>query len=1295
LAIGKMSVDLTEAELTETLLKLLDTPDPLTPLLPRAPALLAAAVAEMVQIPEPVAEETASRLITAWADRARAGGPPALLDFIARTFVTLVGVVPFPPVERALLRALGKGSRDQCLAAAVLTRTARCASVELAEALTTALPQDYGQAGWPVDAALRELASSYPGLLPSRPGTLRWALRRNPTLLRRFLNLPAWRRIGLVLYGDSTGPEGMYRDSPLTPRILSFLEDDRDGKDLASEFRKALKDVTEEIRADALLALMALGEPMAAELQAAEPAAKRALSQFSRITKALETLVPNAIGPALESLVRIPDFLLHEPRGCDLVSALIDIALAFGGSPVQVLDLAKTAPVAARPRLLAEVWHCLLAGAQGDPLYNLAILIDTEGEALTSPPFLLAQTLDAAPASANGRWDRHQGWHLDRLAPTSPHGEQREVLASALDALAGLAGPFDFVRGWALIVLSPLLREANLVAEALALALGSLSDRFNARSETVLALAGSASAADLLLAEPGPALLAAIHGLNDPFLRLRALLRLAETDPKVREELLAPPKSIKGFQAWFAQLLRTSTTFPPLVREAITLSDPFQRAEILESFARLDEIHRVRWVGLAAQAAEQISDTDRRARTLARMAPHLPLRRRERLLLRALGAATRNPTEGGRAAETLDVLRSRFAVSPRLRRHFEHDAASLKNRLDQARARGLSAALLLTMESALGGSATPLVLGAILTDLSRELLIPSDVSSLWTALMDDNRRAAALTALRRHGKAGGLRLTAVATDVLDRCIAAGDLAMPTSLLSLLETPEPAALPALDRWLHHQDPGLRSRAALLVAERRGVSAKTVSGVLALLSDTDDRIRHRAALALHGDFAPGRRPLSAIQIGSAVLEDLARCWRTQRDQSPGVAKVIEWTFQRVEHDDSRALSTWARRLTHHEPGAPEAEVILGTIEHLHPAAEASFLSELRGGATQVQRALLRSTCRLLARDRLRDRLWEEIKSLLPALDPAAGSDSFLIDGPSTLVDALQVAWTDVGGQACGGLPERANRALAGHIHHISEAFGGDPVTARETLVQAGLASRLSGPRIRVAADRILASPSLLPPLVGWLCERLGRDVQDIEPFCPINSDLLALNAAVAERLPEEFRAAASNLSGLRPRLRDAAKLHDSFPGRRSALLLLASLRQLTEDVLDALHSGLNDVAPVQAATLSSLVRYRSAHEEVHHRLRDDLNASSPMVAMTAARLLASLLREAPPPTRAEAAWALTEAAASEGSRREVYMLAEFPPLKIKLTARLDQVFYEVMAELSGLTNPIDQEAQEQET
>lgn len=183
---------------------------------------------------------------------------------------------------------------------------------------------------------------------------------------------------------------------------------------------------------------------------------------------AIEPLIP----PVLELARDSPGKLW-----LDVVHRMLDLVPVPMRKPSQILRLALEAPRAVRPVLLADYWHLLMAGGRHDPARILPIALDVWGGALSSPPRLLAETLYAVRRRQIGE----SPWRVGRRpVSTDEAGEPTpplEVLAAIPDAL-------DFVRGWGLVRLRPLLEENGLRDRALALA-RRLSNRYDARKDTL------------------------------------------------------------------------------------------------------------------------------------------------------------------------------------------------------------------------------------------------------------------------------------------------------------------------------------------------------------------------------------------------------------------------------------------------------------------------------------------------------------------------------------------------------------------------------------------------------------------------------------------------------------------------------------------------------------------------------------------------------------------------------------------------------------------------------------------
>jgi len=493
MALGLLSEPRNDAELDELLRRFLELDDPHRHLLPRPALLLVAALPEMDRRPEAAVESAARQLL--------AVAPPAgsaIARVVERAFGRLLADDrAAPTAERILRRALvDPGDDTQARTAATLISATGRFTPDLAEALGQARPRDAPP--WPIERALRRIAAVDPALLPAPRTSLRRTLGRKPELAASFLADPGRRRIGLLVYGGAS-PEGgfdpacCHRDSPALTRVLLDAADaGRTPAELAGELRRLLDGTGREPegRIDAALALVALGEPLPEHPAAGGDGVAAALARAAAVLA--ET--PVRLEPLVEPLGRLAADRPPE-RWRHLVDPILELVPAAERRPAALLRLAELAPDAARPYLLADLWHLLLTPRRGepaegtpelpwhDPVYNLAVTLDTAGEVLSSPPRLLAETL---AVTAGRPWSRDSGWRIPRAA--SPGAGLRELLGVALSALDAIPDAFDFARGWALVRLAPLLEEAGLSSRALHLAAG-LSDRLDARRETLRRIA--------------------------------------------------------------------------------------------------------------------------------------------------------------------------------------------------------------------------------------------------------------------------------------------------------------------------------------------------------------------------------------------------------------------------------------------------------------------------------------------------------------------------------------------------------------------------------------------------------------------------------------------------------------------------------------------------------------------------------------------------------------------------------------------------------------------------------------
>ncbi len=472
-------------------------------------------------------------------------------------------------VERILVETLGEPSDPATArAAAHVVRMAERWTPDVAEALVAARPCDL--APWPIEAALRGVAAHDPDLLPHSRSSLRRTLRRRRDLAQRFLDSSDWRRLGLFVYGGLDGDgeitfERFHRESPeLSREILDALEEDRPATSLVPALRRLVRGAAVEPRRDAGLAIVALGVPFDDLLPVNE--LRPALERLRAPLKTAPVTV-RSFGVALARHLRS----LEAPRRDEIVQSVLALVPQRPTEPAALLEVAETLPPEQRVPWLVDLWRRVLSASHPRPAYNLAVMLDTAGEVLSNPPWLLARSLARAVLGE----------------ATEPTRTPRDELFVALDTVASLPRLFDFVRGWVLVRLGPLLDGAGLLPEALILALG-LSDRLDARADTVRRLLAENDPRRAWLEHPSPAsvLVEMTQGVADPLLRFRAYRRLAS---------VSPPWSPEGDSGWVrtrAPLLVDRlgvdrTLLAPASSAVLEIDDPPERAWAREELKRL------------------------------------------------------------------------------------------------------------------------------------------------------------------------------------------------------------------------------------------------------------------------------------------------------------------------------------------------------------------------------------------------------------------------------------------------------------------------------------------------------------------------------------------------------------------------------------------------------------------------------------------------------------------------------------------------------------------------------------
>lgn len=1366
MAVGKLSAELDESTLQTLLLRMLTKEDSIGNLLPRAALLLVAALPEMSKIPTKVVEEIGNQLLNVYANHETTQRFPLLCKQIEQAFIQLFEKEYSRQIERVLYKALTEENplqSNRILAAATLIRNNRHYTIELCEALASALVYDSEKWNFPIDRSLRDIVAYKPDLFPNQQGTLRLTLLQKPDLAQRFLADPAWIRIGIIIYGGfdsrlsekinlvkekiaqlnleqkklSNNPtisqfqeknenlnneiaewnkkltelkekgnqftiKQIYRDSPLTPLILSTLKAERSAYSLIPELWKLWQGENNYL--DAFLALIALGETITPILKENSTLTQNVISHFSKFTQDLGLAIQAEIKGVL--LERLANKCPWE-HWLDLISATKDLSFGFEGEPSSFMQFETVASEEVKSIVIADSWSYFFSNNSDDKFYNFCVVLDTIGKDLSEPPIKLAKGLALVHQSVNQNWNGDKTLDIVKLTPRA--SEEIDILTTALDTIIAMPNePFDFVKGWALMRLAPLLKNNGLLPEAVIITLSSLSNRFNTRVETMQVIGEQDASYLPLLTNPYPAfdLLKIVQKIKDNHLRCRGYLQLMRYFPTVRSQLLIEKETSK-LSVW-RRLTNDVQSYYELSFNGISIAiqnikDFNQQAWMFEQLASFgNQKQQQQCLKLAYQAAWRIPDPDNCARALTRLTEYFSSDECDKMLDYALKKIEKISNQRQRA-ETIALLRKSIIKYPQFHLRFQQIVSHLNEPCNQWKARGVTAPLLQHYETQLleiGFNTTTIILGSIIKDIQQEFEQGTDITSLWWALTT-RRKPAALQELCNQGKSNGLRLTKEAITVLNQLLKIGELTTVHQLLPLIQDPEPTIIPLVKRWLTHPNRIIQRHANLLLAETEGFSKQTLPTLIELLTEPEDRIRYRAALVLyHGSFLY-KRLLTTNYLGEETLIMLSRYAIQFYDKEPQISQVLGWSLEKILHNDGQIIENLSKIVTLNSSNSDEAKKVLANIQHIDSNTWSVFLKELQVGTFEVQLALFRSICILLYHNRISEKMWNDVLPILKELNSEiVAQQEFVLDGPGTLVEAVEVAWQEIqeNGKTTLDIVTTAETVFHSKHQKLTAVLQQESNSIRKTLTELGsvvFVGEHYRNKIITAAEHLDKNPSLLEILIDWLEKRL-RTVQAISDksyyFNYTDTDLLCVVAAGAERFPNTFYNKANTSELLEQRLREVVEFHSTFPGRQAAIALLSFLRRITPKVTAAVQAGLQDVVDVQETVFQTLTRYRDVESDFLSQIFKNLLHSSPSMGFATAKMLAAIGNNIylPPQIRDLMIAELVNAINNPQAHREVYLLVKeeitYNPNgnKIKYMGRLDELFYQIVIQLSGIAD-----------
>ncbi|MFE0677065.1 hypothetical protein [Streptomyces sp. NPDC058867] len=564
--------------------------------------------------------------------------------------------------------------------------------------------------------------------------------------------------------------------------------------------------------------------------------------------------------------------------------------------------------------------------------------------------------------------------------------------------------------------------------------------------------------------------------------------------------------------------------------------------------------------------------------------------------------------------------------------------------------------------------------------------VPTDGDANWDLLRERDPQAA-VAGLLEAGIEEGLRITPREALLLTRLVESdrGDVLGP--LWAHLRCPDRAARAIVSRWTD-SDPAAARWAALVQAEAGHLTPGNVSKVIELIGASTDRLRLRAALALHGTTPHGKnrdRRWSVRRVGAASLDTLAGHLR-RTDLPPVVLSSLEWVRCDIHHDDGTAIDTWLEQLASGSGGS--AEWIVESIESIDAGLLPRLLAALPRMPAAGQRALLTALCKLAHNQpEVMNPLTDSVHAAVTSVpETVRGALRVVHEGPAAYLKAARKAVTD----------HRADERLQAAERLVVEAgvwLGGDALDSAGSCMERlkvigegqyitiGL-SKNSGywAEADTAAAPLRGDDDVLRLLLAWVESVNPADDTDDE----LGHLLTALNA-LAQAAPHAFTALADP-DVWEVILTECSETAPHWNKRLAAVRLLGLLRRVSGRISAALCTAMGDVSFVQKAAYTSVARFRQVTGDIIPELIGRLNGPDAAVAASTARLLVALAQaEGATADRRRILLGLRQAAAGPAGLRGVYLMLDYdeaPEMSVEFVDSLGRLLYRAILEIRSL-------------
>ncbi len=573
-----------------------------------------------------------------------------------------------------------------------------------------------------------------------------------------------------------------------------------------------------------------------------------------------------------------------------------------------------------------------------------------------------------------------------------------------------------------------------------------------------------------------------------------------------------------------------------------------------------------------------------------------------------------------------------------------------------------------------------LYLSAVAAEVGALEATPTGSKADWELLLGPDWQVG-VDGLIESAADGGLLVTAREASVLNRVIQLGRATALRPLWPYLESPDASVVTMIARWTAG-DAEVDRWKALVQAEAGHLTPQNIARVVELAASSTDRLRLRAALALHGRTPHSEnrnRRWSVTQVGVEAIEAVARR-ADQVEYPPSVRSSLGWISHDIHHNNVAALNHWLSEADANSD-AP-ANWILAHIESIDDGLVPRLLEFLPKASPELKQTLLLGLARLASAGNVPGEHQEGVRAAVAAIPQAIRQKVRVVpDGPVTYLEiaARAAAESDEGSRL-----DDARWMVEESMLWLDDECLSDRAECVKRLTQIGRGLHVTlGPngywaKANESAASLAENEEALRLLLSWV-ESLNLAERPDDR----SDDILTALEALARVSPNAF-AALADPDIWESILTEWAETAWHWTTRLASVQLLGLLRRVTERIAATLRAAMNDVSFVQLAAYESVGEFRRMKGDIVPELLDLLDDPSANVVASTTRLLVSLARsEGAIVDRRRILRSLQDVVSGSPKVGSVYLMQEDDgTMSIQFVDRLDRILYRAIFEVSGL-------------